>query len=166
VNSDESTKVDFLPQLKLLCARHGLRQSDIAEIAGVSKAAASKWFNGAPLKVESAAAIARYFRMTIDQLAGLPDTLAEARERSASMIQESAEIAKRYDTERERDLAFHASLAEKQCDEYRTRLEQSEKERNALLDTLFDVHAQISSVLKDRPKPHAKDVLKAKGVKK
>jgi transcriptional regulator with XRE-family HTH domain len=93
MQQEKSTKVNFVAQLELLSERHGLKQKDFAEICGVSPAAVNKWFKGGDIKVEYAGAIARYFSMTIEQFAGLPEAVSKRNERTDSILRNAARKA-------------------------------------------------------------------------
>jgi transcriptional regulator with XRE-family HTH domain len=85
--------------------------------------------------------------LALDRLEDSALKYVEAREHSEQMIKESATAAEQYGSETEKNLAFHANLAERQADELQRRLVETEQSRNELLGALLDIQEQISGVL-------------------
>ena len=138
----KSPKVNFIKQLKLICIQEGLKQKDIAKICGVSTAAVSKWFKGADLKVEYAAALARHVGITIEELAGLSIYYERQAKESTLRIKKAASESEHYSTEREKQLAFEFELTKKHLEITTEKLRRTEGQ-------LVQVRSILSKLIKE-----------------
>lgn len=88
----------FYSNYVALCAKAGVAPTALAEQLGLSRAAASRWSDGAVPRRTSLAVIADYFGITVDQLVSdLPLPKNEHKKSAPSVSDEALKVAKQYD---------------------------------------------------------------------
>ena len=88
----------FYSNYVALCAKAGVAPTALAEQLGLSRAAASRWSDGALPRRSSLAIIADYFGITVEELVSdLPLPKNEHKKSAPSVSDEALKVAKQYD---------------------------------------------------------------------
>lgn len=88
----------FYSNYVALCDKAGVAPTVLAEQLGLSRAAASRWSDGAMPRRASLAAIADYFGITVEQLVSdLPLPKNEHKKSASPVSDEALKVAKQYD---------------------------------------------------------------------
>ena len=67
--SDGSSRHQLAAEVRALCARHGLSQTDLASLLGLTQPPTSRRLSGAsPFTFDEVVTIAKHFELTLDDL--------------------------------------------------------------------------------------------------